>query len=149
MLSEDVSTTRSVASAVVAGFLLTAVPNWTGRLPVAGWRLALLFSLWCLARIAFLATGATGPVPAIVIDSLFLPCLLLAMAREIVAGRNWRNLKPLALVGLLAAANIGFHAEVLIAGAPDVFMRVAVAALVGLIMLIGGRITPSFTHTWL
>jgi uncharacterized protein involved in response to NO len=137
------------ASAVVAGFLLTAVPNWTGRLPVAGWRLALLFSLWCLARIAFLGTGATGPVPAIVIDSLFLPCLLLAMAREIVAGRNWRNLKPLALVGLLAAANIGFHAEVLIAGAPDVFMRVAVAALVGLIMLIGGRITPSFTHTWL
>jgi len=137
------------ASAVVAGFLLTAVPNWTGRLPVAGSRLALLFSLWCLARIAFLATGATGPLPAIVIDSLFLPCLLLAMAREIVAGRNWRNLKPLALVGLLAAANIGFHAEVLITGAPDVSMRVAVAALIGLITVIGGRITPSFTHSWL
>jgi len=51
-----------------------------------------------------------------------------------VAGRNWRNLKPLALVGLLAAANIGFHSEVLIAGAPDVSMRVAVAAVIGLIM---------------
>jgi len=137
------------ASAVVAGFLLTAVPNWTGRLPVAGLRLALLFSLWCLARIAFLATGATGPVPAIVIDSLFLPCLLVVMAREIVAGRNWRNLAPLILVGLLGAANISFHAEVLIAGAPDVSTRVAVAALIGLIMLIGGRITPSFTHSWL
>jgi uncharacterized protein involved in response to NO len=136
-------------SAVVAGFLLTAVPNWTGRLPVAGWRLALLFSLWCLARIAFLVTEGLGPVPAILIDSLFLPCLLLAMAREIVAGRNWRNLKPLILVGLLAAANIGFHAEVLLAGAPDVSMRTAVAALIGLIMLIGGRITPSFTHSWL
>lgn len=136
-------------SAVVAGFLLTAVPNWTGRLPVAGWHLALLFSLWCLARIAFLATGATGPLPPAVIDSLFLPCLLLAMAREILAGRNWRNLPPLILAGLLGAANIGFHAEVLIAGAPDVSMRMAVAALVGLIMLIGGRITPSFTHSWL
>lgn len=135
-------------SAVVAGFLLTAVPSWTGRLPIAGWRLALLFSLWCLARIAFLATGATGPLPPIVMDSLFLPCLLLVTAREIVAGRNWRNLPPLILVGLLGAANIGFHAEVL-AGAPDVSMRVAVAALIGLIMLIGGRITPSFTHTWL
>ena len=50
-------------SAVVAGFLLTAVPNWTGRLPVAGWRLALLFLLWCLARIAFLATETIGPRP--------------------------------------------------------------------------------------
>ena len=71
------------------------------------------------------------------------------MAREIVAGRNWRNLPPLILVGLLGAANIAFHAEVLVAGAPNVSMRVAVAALVGLIMLIGGRITPSFTHSWL
>lgn len=137
------------ASAVVAGFLLTAMPNWTGSLPVAGWRLILLFALWCLGRVAFLATGTAGPLPAVVIDSLFLPCLLLVMAREIVAGRNWRNLKPLALVGLLAAANIGFHAEVLIAGAPDIAIRVAVTALIGLIMLIGGRIIPSFTHNWL
>lgn len=136
-------------SAVVAGFLLTAVPNWTGRLPVAGWRLMLLFLLWCLARIAFLLTGATGPLPAVIIDGLFLPCLLLVMAREIVAGSNWRNLKPLALVGLLAAADIAFHAEVLIAGAPDVAIRVGVGALIGLIMLIGGRIIPSFTHNWL
>ena len=137
------------ASAVVAGFLLTAVPNWTGSLPVAGWRLMLLFAFWCLGRVAFLATGTAGPLPAVVIDSLFLPCLLLVMAREIVAGRNWRNLKPLALVGLLAAADIAYHAEVLIAGAPDVAIRVGVAALIALIMLIGGRIIPSFTHSWL
>jgi len=136
-------------SAVVAGFLLTAVPNWTGRLPVAGWRLMLLFALWSFARAAFLVTGPIGPLPAVVIDSLFLPCLLLVMAREIVVSRNWRNLKPLALVGLLAAADIAFNAEVLIAGAPDIAVRVGVAALIGLIMLIGGRIVPSFTHSWL
>jgi uncharacterized protein involved in response to NO len=65
------------ASAVVAGFLLTAVPNWTGRLPVAGWRLILLFAFWCLGRVAFLVMGTAGPLPAEVIDSLFLPCLLL------------------------------------------------------------------------
>src|SRR5680860_654359 len=137
------------SAAVVSGFLLTAVPNWTGRLPVAGWRLLLLFLLWCAARVAFLATGATGPLPAVMIDSLFLPCLLFVMAREIVAGRNWRNLKPLVLVALLAAANIAFHAEVLSTGAPNVANRVGVAALIGLIMLIGGRIVPSFTHNWL
>lgn len=136
-------------SAVVAGFLLTAVPNWTGRLPVAGGRLMLLFLLWCAARAAFLMTGPAGPLPAIILDSVFLPCVLLVMTREIVAGQNWRNLKPLALVGLLAAANIAFHAEVLIAGAPNVASRAGVAALVGLIMLIGGRIVPSFTHSWL
>lgn len=137
------------AAAVVAGFLLTAVPNWTGQLRVAGWPLLFLFLLWCFARVAFLAMGVTGPLPAVVIDSLFLPSLLLLMGREIVAGRNWRNLKPLALVGLLAAANIAFHAEVLSAGAPNVASRIGVAALIGLIMLIGGRIVPSFTHNWL
>jgi uncharacterized protein involved in response to NO len=73
-------------SAVVAGFLLTAVPNWTGALAVAGWRLALLFAFWCLGRIAFLATEVTGPLPAVIIDSLFLPLLLLVIARKIVAG---------------------------------------------------------------
>jgi uncharacterized protein involved in response to NO len=137
------------ASGVVAGFLLTAVPNWTGRLPVAGWRLALLFALWGIGRLAFLAIGATGALPAVVIDSTFLPALLLVIAREIVVGRNWRNLKPLILVALLAAANIAYHAEVLIAGAPDFGLRAGVAGLVMLIVLIGGRITPSFTHSWL
>lgn len=136
-------------AAVVAGFLLTAVPNWTGGLPVTGWRLALLFAFWCLGRVAFLATGVTGPLPAPVIDSLFLPVLLLVIAREIVAGQNWRNLKPLVLVGLLAAADIAFHVEVLSAGAPNAGSRIGAAALIGLIMLIGGRIVPSFTHNWL
>jgi len=135
--------------AVVAGFLLTAVPNWTGRLPVAGWRLLLLFLLWCAARVAFLVTGWTGPLPAVVLDSLFLPCLLVLMAREVVVGRNWRNLKPLALVAVLAVADIGFHIEVLSTGIASTASRVGVAALIGLIMLIGGRIVPSFTHTWL
>ncbi len=140
------------AAAVVAGFLLTAVPNWTGRLPVAGWRLLFLFLLWCAARVAFLVTGVTGPWPAVVLDSLFLPCLFLVVAREVVVGRNWRNLKPLVLVALLAAANIGFHAEVLStvgAGSAGIASRVAVAVIVALIMLIGGRIVPSFTRTYL
>lgn len=136
-------------AAVVAGFLLTAVPDWTGRLPVAGWRLLFLFLLWCVGRAAFLVTGLTSPLPAIVLDSLFLPCLFLVVAREVVAGRNWRNLKLLALVALLTAANIGFHAEILSAGSAGLASRAGVAVIVALIMLIGGRIVPSFTHTHL
>jgi uncharacterized protein involved in response to NO len=136
-------------AAVVAGFLLTAVPNWTGSLPVAGWRLVVLFLLWATAQVAFLATGLIGPLPAVVLDCLFLPCLFLVSAREIVVGRNWRNVKPLVLIAVLAAADIGFNAEVLTTGAPAAASRAGVAALIGLIMLIGGRIVPSFTHTWL
>lgn len=136
-------------SAVVAGFLLTAVPNWTGRLPIAGWRLALLFMIWGLARLSFLAIGTLGPLPGAAIDSVFLPCVLIVMAREVMIGRNWRNLAPLAIVGLLAAANIIFHAEVLVTGAASIGFRAGVAALIALIVLIGGRITPSFTHNWL
>jgi len=140
------------SAAVIAGFLLTAVPNWTGRLPVAGGRLLFLFLLWCAGRAAFLVTGLTGPWPAVVLDSLFLPCLFLVVAREVIVGRNWRNLKPLMLVALLAAANIGFHAEVLSTvgeGSAGIASRAAVAVIVALIMLIGGRIVPSFTRTYL
>jgi uncharacterized protein involved in response to NO len=136
-------------SGVVAGFLLTAVPNWTGRLPVAGARLIALFSLWCLGRIALLATSVTGPLAAAVVDSLFLPCLLIVMGREILVGENWRNLMPLALIGIFATANIAYHAEVLTTAAPNYGLRAGVAALVALIVVIGGRITPSFTHNWL
>lgn len=135
--------------AVVAGFILTAVPNWTGTLPVAGWRLVFLFLLWCAGRLTFLMTGTVGPIPAVVLDGLFLPCLVLVSAREIIVGRNWRNLKPLVFVALLAAANIGFNVEVLMTGSAATASRAGVAALIALIMLVGGRIVPSFTHTWL
>jgi uncharacterized protein involved in response to NO len=136
-------------SAAVAGFLLTAVPNWTGALPVAGWRLVLLFLIWCLGRLSFLAIGAVGALPAIVIDSIFLPCLIIAIAREVATGRNWRNLPPLALIGVLTVGNIVFHVEVLATGAANYGCRIGVAALIALIVFIGGRITPSFTHNWL
>jgi uncharacterized protein involved in response to NO len=136
-------------SAVIAGFILTAVPNWTGNLPIAGWRLASLFLVWCLGRIAFLAIHVAGPLAAAIIDGIFLPLLLIAVATEIIIGRNWRNLPPLILVSVFAAGNIAFHAEILTGGTASMGLRIGVAALVALIVLIGGRIIPSFTHNWL
>ncbi len=135
------------APAVIAGFLFTAVPNWTGRLPVTGRPLIALFLLWLAGRVAMLL-----PLPPLLLASLdaaFLPLLLALMAREIITGRNWRNVKVLAPLLALSAGNIWFHAEILAGSSADGPVRLAFAAILLLIMLIGGRITPSFTRNWL
>ena len=137
------------ATAVLAGFLLTAVPNWTGRLPVSGWPLAWLFALWCLGRIAMLFPDLIGIMPAAAIDFLFLPTLLFICIREIVAGRKWRDLKIVGGLLALTVANLCFHYETIIEGGPDVASRLAVAAYVVLVVIVGGRMIPSFTRNWL
>jgi uncharacterized protein involved in response to NO len=137
------------AAAAVAGFLLTAIPNWTGRLPVNGMPLAMLALLWLAGRAALLVSAKIGPLAAASIDVSFLAVLLAMCAREVVAGRNWRNLRVLAMVVLLLAGNVVFHAEVLLRGAADYGIRIGLAAFVALISLVGGRIVPSFTNNWL
>ncbi|HEY4983355.1 MAG TPA: NnrS family protein [Pseudolabrys sp.] len=136
-------------AATVAGFLLTAIPNWTGRLPVSGWPLAGLVLLWLAGRAAILLSGTIGGVAAAVVDVSFLVTLAAVAAREIVAGKNWRNLRVLVVLGVLIAGNIVYHAEVLLNGAADYGVRIAIAAVIMLISLIGGRIVPSFTNNWL
>ena len=69
--------------------------------------------------------------------------------REIVAGNNWRNLRVLIVLGLLIAGNFVFHMEEITYGHADYGARIGVAAVIGLIMLVGGRIVPSFTNNWL
>jgi len=136
-------------SAILAGFFLTAVPNWTGRLPVSGWPLACLFFIWCAGRAGMLFPGWTGIPVAVTLETLFLPALLIISAREIIAGKQWKNLKVLISLGVLTAANIGFHYETLAIGAPDHASRFGISAYVILISIIGGRIIPSFTRNWL
>ena len=136
--------------AVVAGFLLTAVPNWTGRLPVTGTPLLALVSVWAAGRLAVLFSARIGAPVAAAIDLLFLACLACVIAREIIAGRNLGNLKVLALVGLLFIGNAVFHAEAsLMSGGTGYSIRIGVGGAVLLITLIGGRIIPSFTRNWL
>ena len=136
-------------AAVVAGFLLTAIPNWTGRLPINGLPLMAFAALWVAGRIAILLSGQIGIVPAALIDIAFLATLAFVAAREIIAGSNWRNLRVLALVGILIAGNIIFHAEVYLSGIADYGIRIGIAGIIMLISLVGGRIVPSFTHNWL
>ncbi len=135
---------------VIVGFLLTAVPNWTGRLPVIGAPLMLLFALWAMGRAVMLAPIAgvdLGPW-AMVAESLFLFAVAAALWREILAGRNWRNLPVAMMVTLFAVANGGFHLEAADGGGAPLATRCALAVILMLIALIGGRITPSFTRNW-
>lgn len=135
--------------AVIAGFLLTAVPNWTGRLPVMGTPLLLLFLIWTAGRAAILVSGWIGAGKAAAIDLAFLAALGFVIGREIVAGNNIGNLKVLAIVGLLFTGNLAFHVEAAYGIGQGHGTRVGIGAIILLIMLIGGRIIPSFTRNWL
>ena len=136
-------------AAVLTGFLLTAIPNWTGRLPLQGFSLLFLVIVWVAGRIAIWCSVYVGGLVGAIVDCSFLAVLVAAVAREIIAGKNWRSLKVLIPVSILALANVGFHAEANIRGSSAYALRTSVAAILILIMLIGGRIVPSFTRNWL
>lgn len=135
--------------AVVAGFLLTAVPNWTGRLPIAGPPLAALFGLWFAARLAVLFSGTVGPIFAALLDAGFYLLLAAIAFREVRAAKN-RNVPITALVALFGLANAADHAAAAgLIGHADAGVQAAIALVVLMISLIGGRIIPSFTRNWL
>ncbi len=137
-------------SAALAGFMLTAIPNWTGRLPVSGGPLLTLVALWLAGRLAMAMPDLVGPPwAAVSVDALFLPSLGAIAAREIITGKNWKNFKILGgLIGL-SLANIAFHVSVLTSGQALEASQVAVGVYVVFISLVGGRIVPSFTRNYL
>jgi len=84
------------------------------------------------------------------IDSAFLVVFAAVVWREVIAGKNARNLKVAAAVSILATANIVFNAVLATSGGmPRLAVHTGLAALLMLIVLIGGRITPAFTRNWL
>lgn len=135
---------------VVAGFLLTAIPNWTGRMPLQGAPLGGLVALWLLGRLALLAS-ASLPAAVVAAADLSFPAVFLAVvAREIIRGRNWRNAPLLVALALLLFGNLLIHLESMgVAVSGEFGARMGIATLAMLVALIGGRITPSFTRNWL
>lgn len=137
--------------AVVAGFLLTAVPNWTGRLPVTGAPLLILVLAWLAGRVAMVFSDQLGATVAALADLSFLILFSLVIGREVIVGRNWRNLKVLVPVALLLCGNALFHADAAGGGVASsgYGTRLGIASAIFLIMLVGGRVVPSFTRNWL
>lgn len=136
-------------AAAVGGFILTAVPNWTGRLPVRGLPLAGLALFWLAGRLAVWFSASIGPVATAAIDLLYLTALVLCVANEIFAGRNWKNAPVLIALTLLAGANGLFHLDATgVAETGDIAVRLSIAVMALLVALIGGRVVPSFTRNW-
>src|SRR5262249_61604100 len=100
----------------------------------------LLVVTWAAGRIAMAFSAVIGSLTATVVDASFLFLVAAAIAREIVAGRNWRNLKVLVPVMVLAIANIVFHLEAHAHGMAEYGVRLSITALVILIQLVGGSV---------
>ena len=136
--------------ATIAGFLLTAIPTWTGRRTIQGGRLAALIGVWVLGRIAVLLSRWLPIWLSATIDVSFLLLLSATVANEIIVSRNWRNVAmPLPLL-VLAVANLLMYFEMAgVAVPPGLGWQLGLAAIMILISVIGGRIIPAFTRNWL
>ena len=132
------------ASAVIIGFLMTAVKAWTGLATPRGLPLGALALLWLSARIAAL----TAPYAVYaMLDTLLLPIVALVLLRLLLRAGNTRNLPLAALLLLLGAANATFHLSVLglLDLAPTRALHAALAVIVMVECVMAGRVIPGFS----
>ena len=132
----------------IAGFLLTAVPNWTQTAPVVGPRLGGLLVLWLAGRIALVLAGPVAPVFVATIDLAFLPVLAAAVGLPILRARKPRNLPVVGVLLGLAAANAAIHFGLQAHDPSTIRAGIfsAVYLVVVLMLIISGRIVPLFTR---
>lgn len=136
------------ACAVVAGFLLTAVQNWTGQPGLKGLPLIGLFTVWLLPRLLFILPLDIPFVAIMFIDLMFLPLTAIALSISVVKVRQWRNFVFIPILSLLTLFN-GFSYYGLITNQLQWANNGLYAAviLVGVIVaLLGGRVIPFFTE---
>lgn len=136
------------AVAVIAGFLLTAVRNWTELPTPTGAKLAVLFLCWASARVAFFFGDAYLAVAA-VFDLCFVAALIISVGVPIVRAKQWRQLAIVSKLSLLGAGNLLFYAGAL--GFVSEGARWGVYAglylVIGLILTLGRRVIPSFIES--
>lgn len=136
------------AAAVIAGFLLTAVGNWTKRETLVGPPLLALAALWVAGRVVLTGPQVLPGWLIAVVDLAFLPALMIAIARPLIATRNTRNLVMLGILAALFAANLLVHLDVL--GVLPGWRRrgcvLGLEVVVLVILVIAGRTFPMFTR---
>jgi len=133
------------AMAVIAGFLLTAVKNWTGIQTVYGLPLAFIFCLWLIARGLFLFGSKFIPIAA-VFDLIFILSVIIAAAYPIIKSKNWKQLGILSKLVLLGVANLCFYLGFM--GWLEQGLNWGVYGglylVIGLILTLGSRVIPFF-----
>lgn len=134
--------------AAIAGFALTAVPNWTGRLPIAGAPLAALALWWCAGRILPIAVPTLPLWAVALVDGGFFLALAFIIMREILQAKN-RNLPVGMAIALFGLADIVDYAGAIGLVDASLGSQAGIALATLLVSLIGGRIVPSFTRNWM
>ncbi len=136
------------AVAVIAGFLLTAVRNWTGLQTPTGTMLALLLLLWFMPRLLS-ALPVIPPAAFALLDFLFLPVLAILLGRLILKARQARNYPIPLLLLLISLCNGAMHLEALGMGADisNQSIQIAVCLTMALISVIAGRVVPFFMQS--
>lgn len=131
--------------AVIAGFLLTAVKNWTGIQTLHGKALIALFALWVVARLLMLV-GTSFIALAALFDLLFGLMLLTAVAHPIIQAKQWRQLAIISKLLILIAGNCLFYLGALgiVENVVHLSLYGALYLIISLIMLVGRRVIPFF-----
>lgn len=128
--------------AIIAGFLFTAVPNWTGRPTPKGAVLAAIVGLWVAGRVAVTCSAHLSALLVAAVDvSFFLACAA-GVAPALIQSKNRRNYVFIVLLALLATANVLTHME----NYADMGIRLALAIVTMMMVIIGGRVIPFFTE---
>lgn len=137
------------AGAAVGGFLLTAVPNWTGTHHASGKPLMLLFAAWIAGRLGWLAAGYLPAWLVAGMDLAYLPLLAWSLANPLIKAGKWRNIVFLPILALFWLSNLVTHLGGLLPVMPLQGAYMGMALVLLMITIVGGRIVPSFTQNWL
>ena len=125
--------------AIIAGFILASIPEWTGRPPLSGRGLTILILAWLAGRAAVAVSGVVGPLAAGGVNCLFLLLTVIMAATEAARGRGWKALPPIGLLIMLLAGNVVFYLGSYESGSGEAGKRIGIAAAVILVTLVSGR----------
>lgn len=133
--------------AIIAGFLLTAVQNWTGIRGVSSWQLLTLLLLWLAGRVAMAIPSLIGVTLSALVDILFLPTVAVVLAKPILRIKQYRNLIFIPILSVLTLLNIAMHSQTHGFVMLNIhYLGLTTLLIITLLMsLIAGRVTPMFT----
>jgi len=135
-------------TAVLAGFFLTAVPNWTGALPSRAAFIATLAAMWLAGRLAIFFSGSLPATLVMAVDLVFIPALAWKVLSNLLKRPKTQNMMFVGLLALMLAGNLAVHLDWtgVTSGTADTGLIAGLLTLAAMIAVLGGRVTPAFTR---